>query len=88
MDLTKIVQMIPTRFHGRAGAQSAPALPLMLLTPPGIPPPGIVSYRLFQGSAFYTSWPPHSSGGPRGAAVLRPSHVESSIPLSIKPGQK
>ena len=49
-----------------------------MLTPPGIPPPGIVSRRLLQGSAFYTSWSPHLSGGGRVAAVLRPSHVESS----------
>ena len=64
--------------RGRAGAQIAPASPLVLPTPPGISPLGIVSCRLWLGNAFYTSWAPHSSGGPRGASVLRPSHVESS----------
>ena len=52
--------------------------PLVSLTPPVIPPPGIVSCRLSWGKSFYTTWAPHSSGGPRGAAMLRPSHVESS----------
>ena len=49
--------------------------PLVSLTPPVIPPPGIVSCRLSWGKSFYTTWAPHSSGGTRGAAVLRPSHV-------------
>ena len=68
---------VSPRCHGRAGAQSSPASPLVSQTPPGIPPPGTaVCFPL--GNSFCMSWSPQSSGGPRGDAVVRPSRVESS----------
>ena len=65
------------RCRVRADAGSAPASPLVSSPPPGTPLPGTAAgYPLETLSCM--SWAPQSSGGPRGAAVLRPSHVGSS----------
>ena len=69
------------RCRGRAGARSAPASPLVSQKPPGIPPPGTV-VGFPSGSLSCMSLGPQLSGGPRGAAVVRPSRVESSSDLT------
>ena len=66
------------RCRGRSGARSAPASLLVSLTPPGIHPLGTSFCLPSSGNSFCTSWAPQSSVGPRGVAVVRPFHVESS----------